>query len=234
MIKLFCLPYAGGSAMMYNRWGKYLDPGIKLMPVELAGRGRRIDDAFYCNRQQAVDDVFRLIEPQTDTSPYAIFGHSLGAMIAYEVVQKIRLLGLPAPQHSFFSGQGAPHVIPPEKKIYHLMNEASFKKELIELGGTPPEFFEYPEMLDVFLPLLRNDFMLAETDNYTNEPCPLDGNITIFMGKDDSFNAEECDGWKRHTKRLCSTHYFEGGHFFLHDSAEQMVKLINHALSKSY
>lgn len=234
MIKLFCLPYAGGSAVIYNRWQQYLAPGIKLMPIELAGRGRRIDDTFYRNRKEAVEDVFRIIEPEIGATPYAIFGHSLGSMIAYEVVQKIRLLGLPAPQHSFFSGKGAPHLSHLDKKIFHLMNEVNFKRELIELGGTPPEFFEYPEMMSVFLPLLRNDFMLAETDTYTEEICPLDGDITIFLGKDDDFTAEECDGWKRHTKQICHTHYFEGGHFFLHDSSERMVKLINHALSKSY
>src|SRR6185295_19672066 len=99
-------------------------------------------------RADAVEDVFRLIKSEISHSPYAIFGHSMGSLIAYELVQKIKARKLSGPIHAFFSGSCAPH-LRDEKKTYHLMNESDFRSEVIELGGTPPEFFEHPELIDM-------------------------------------------------------------------------------------
>ena len=88
-IKLFCFPYAGGSAAAYNKWRQYLDKHIELRPVELAGRGRRIYDPLYQSIEEAVDDVYQLISPELAKGPYAFFGHSMGGIIAYELAYKI-------------------------------------------------------------------------------------------------------------------------------------------------
>lgn len=224
--KLFCLPYAGGAAIIYNSWKQFLDSEIALKPVELAGRGRRINESFYKNRSEAVEDVFKLIKNDISEAPYLLFGHSMGTLITYELVQKIREHQLPGPLHVFFSGSSAPHLKDDNKK-YHLMSEADFKEEVLQLGGTPREFFENPELLDVFLPVLKNDFRLSETDLHTGEINPLDESITVFLGREDELTQQQCEEWRRHTKERCALHYFDGGHFFLHEETEKIVKIIN-------
>jgi medium-chain acyl-[acyl-carrier-protein] hydrolase len=229
-ITLFCLPYAGGSAAVFSSWGRYVASEIKLVPIELAGRGKRIHDALYPDLPAMVEDVFTMVRKEATQSPYAIFGHSMGALVSYALTHKLIENNLPPPLHIFFSGRGAPHVRQPDEKKCHLLNEHDFREQVMKLGGTPPEFFQHPELMELFLPLLRNDFKIAESDFYAGVIKPLDINITVFEGKDDDLTAEECDGWKKHTRQLCSMHYFEGGHFFLHQEKEQIVRFINHTL----
>ncbi len=230
MIKLFCFPYAGGSSGVFSNWKQYLHAGIELVPVELAGRGKRIHEPLYKDISEVVNDVFQLMKADIAYGPYALFGHSMGCMIAYDLMEKIRNSNLHRPLHLFFSGRGAPHLKREDEKKYHLMNDKDFKRAIIELGGTPLEFFEHPELLELFIPLLKNDFKIAETGIEKREIHPLDESITIFLGKEDDLTAEQCDGWKRHTKKLCSIHYFQGGHFFLHKQTQKMVTLIDHIL----
>jgi surfactin synthase thioesterase subunit len=229
-IKLFCLPYAGGSAAIFNKWKQFVNPAIELVPIELAGRGKRIKEALYKDVNEVVEDVFQVIKEKIDHSHYALLGHSMGAMISYELAQRIADSDLPSPLHVFFSGRKAPHVKRADEKFFHLMNDDEFKLEVIRLGGTPPEFFEHPELLELFLPFLKNDFKIAEAEMHFTEIRPLDCNITVFLGKDEDLTAEECHGWKLHTKQLCSIYYFEGGHFFLHSETEGLVKIINSTL----
>jgi medium-chain acyl-[acyl-carrier-protein] hydrolase len=229
-IKLFCFPYAGGSAVIFNKWKQYLDNNIELIPVELAGRGKRINETLYKDLSYAIEDAYRLVSKEIGISPYALFGHSMGGMISYHLGQKLRDNNYPDPVHIFFSGRNAPHIKISDEKMYHLLEEEEFKKKVIDLGGTPPEFFDHPELLEVFLPLLKNDFKLAETDIHNGEIHPFDCNITVLLGKDEDLTADECDGWKKHTKKLCTIHYFEGGHFFLHDETKQIVRFISNTL----
>jgi surfactin synthase thioesterase subunit len=177
---------------------------------------------------------FQIIRGEIDKAPYALFGHSMGGMVAYELCHKIKEHGLPLPLHVFFSGRYAPQVTAPNHKNYNLMTDEEFKNEVMGLGGTPREFFEYPELLELFLPLLKNDFQLAETEIRGAEITPLDGAITVFLGKEDDLTPEQCVAWKKHTRRLCTIYYFEGGHFFLHDETEQLLKIINQILSNAY
>lgn len=232
-IKLFCLPYAGGSAAIYSKWKQYLDTDIELIPIELAGRGKRINEPFYPDVPALIDDIYNLVSNKVEGDPYAFFGHSMGGMISYQICQILCEKNHQAPMHVFFSGRGAPHVKRPDEKKYHLLNEEEFKKAVISLGGTPPEFFDHPELLEFFLPLLKNDFRLDETDFLNCEINPLDSNISVFLGKEEDLTTEQCDGWKKHTKKFCSIHYFEGGHFFLHDEVEQVVRLINNTLLRN-
>lgn len=230
-MKLFCVPYAGGSAVVFNSWKKYLDPRIELIPIELAGRGKRIQHPFYDTVEDAVDDIFNIVKSElTGVEEYAFFGHSMGGMLIYELAQKIKQMGIKQPKHLIFSGRNVPHILEEKEKDYHLLDEENFRKKIIDLGGTPPEFFEYPELLELFIPLLRNDFRLAAVDYHKREITPFDCNISIFVGKTEDMTAEQIDGWKDHTMGVCSTYYFNGGHFFLHDEVPQMMRLLNNTL----
>ncbi|MFL5748600.1 MAG: thioesterase II family protein [Niastella sp.] len=232
--KLFCLPYAGGSASIYNRWKQHLGADIELVTIELAGKGRRIGESLYQDLSEAVQDVYKIIKKDLADAPYALFGHSMGGLISYELAQRIRANGLPAPVHIFFSGKSAPHIEREDEKKYHLMDDEEFERELIHLGGTPPEFFESPELAGIFLPILRSDFKMAQTTTNKGVIYPLNIPITVFLGKKDDQTPEQCDGWKFHTTKGCTLHYFEGGHFFLHDEMDPILKIINRTIRDSY
>lgn len=231
-VKLFCFPYAGGSATIYSKWKPHLT-GFELVPVELAGRGKRMQDRMYAGLHEAVDDLYQRLRGGIEDSPYAFFGHSLGGLLAYELAQKIKNLDVRQPLHLFFSGKSAPSVERRDEKKYHLMDDEEFKQEVMGLGGTPPEFFNHPELMDLFLPLLRNDFKLAETSLAEKEVVPFDCDISVFLGKEDNeISAGQADGWKAHTKGACTLHYFNGDHFFLHDETAAITALINYNLTK--
>jgi medium-chain acyl-[acyl-carrier-protein] hydrolase len=231
-MKLFCFPYAGGSAAVYTSWKAQIGAAIELVPIELTGRGRRIADPLYQSTADMIDEVFALVCDQIDQdSPYAFFGHSMGAIIAYEVSRKLALAGLRMPEHVFFSGRGAPDVKGRDKQ-YHLMSEDEFRAELINLGGTPPEFFEHPELMDLFLPVLKNDFMLAETAEWKSHGFQFETDITVFMGKADDMLPGQSEGWYNQTTGRCTVHFFEGDHFFLHQEYKTMVKLIRQQLKE--
>ncbi len=232
-IKLFCFPYAGGSAAAYNKWRQYLDKHIELRTVELAGRGRRIYDPLYRSIEEAVEDVYHMISAELAKEPYAFFGHSMGGIIAYELAYKIRNNNLPEPVHIFFSGRGAPNVPDEDEEIWHTLPDDEFKEKILELGGTPKEFFEHPELIEVLLPMLRTDFRIAETYQHDGEVKPLDYDITVFIGKEEEVTAEQMHGWREHTKKVCTIHYFAGEHFFIHEETEQLVKVINNTLANA-
>ena len=234
-IKLYCVPYAGGSATVYYRWKKYLDADIELKPLELAGHGSRIGEPLYSDRAQAVDDFFGKMKDTIAYSPYALFGHSLGGMICYDLAQKIAAENFPPPRHIFISGKGAPHVYRTDKRIFHLMDERMFRDELLDMGGTPPELFDDPELELTFLPVLKNDMRLAETNTGEGELFrPLDTDMTIFSGLEDRITPEECEPWKEHTTGCCKIYYFKGGHFFIHEEWQQIARLANDILRSDF
>ena len=240
-IKLFCFPYAGGSSTVYHQWKSLLGDNIELRPIELAGRGRRIGEDMYKNLEEVVDDVFQLIRGEIQQSPYMLYGHSMGALITYELAQKINDFRLPKPVHLFFSGKGAPHVKRLDKKKYHLLDEKAFREEVINLGGTPPELFEHPELMELLLPLLKNDFRIAETYSHAGSIRPFDQDITVLLGREDDLTTEQCEEWAKHTSEKCQFHYFPGGHFFINNEAVNITQIIksmavkeDHLLPKAY
>jgi surfactin synthase thioesterase subunit len=232
-IKLFLFPYAGGAAASYNQWRQFLDPTIEYRSIELAARGRRMREPNYNTIDDAVEDVFNIIKNELSQGPYALFGHSMGSMIAFELAYKIKKNNLPMPIHIFFSGRAAPQIPRDKKRTLHHLADEEFKKQLLEMGGTPKEFFDHPELLEVFLPLLKGDFRLTETYIHPKKDAPLDVDMTVFSGKQDEDSTEEVEAWRVHAGRNCDIHYFEGGHFFIHDEPKQVVDIVNNAIRKA-
>ncbi len=229
-IRLYCFPYAGGSASVFNRWRQLADPRIDLKPIELAARGRRMREPNYKSIDNAVDDVFNLLKNEFSGGSYALYGHSMGSMIAFELAHKIKQNGLPAPLHIFFSGRAAPRITRDGKRKLHHLPEKEFKDQMLEMGGTPKEFFEHPELLEVFLPLLRGDFMLTETYIHPLKNTPLDCNITVLAGLQDEDSRDEVEAWRDYTCGTCNITYFEGGHFFIHEETDKVLGIINNTL----
>lgn len=230
-MKLFVLPYAGGSTSAFSKWKAHIAGHIDFIPVELAGRGKRMSEVNYKDLSAAVEDVYNIILPQIQNHEYALFGHSMGSLLIHELTKKMRDTNNRMPRHLFFSGRGAIQVKRPDDKIYHLMPDDLFRKEIDNLGGTPPEFFEYPELMELFLPLIKSDFAIAETNIELDNFEPINVDITVFNGNEDDITSEQHEGWKFYTSRTCHMHIYEGDHFFLNHKMEEMMQIINATLS---
>jgi medium-chain acyl-[acyl-carrier-protein] hydrolase len=230
MIKLFCLPYAGGSAMIYHRWKRSLHGTIQLCPIELTGRGKRFTEPYYDSLLAAVEDVYELVKPELNRGPYAFFGHSMGSLLAYELARKIETLPHPKPLHLFLSGGNPPH-LKNNEKIYHTMPEEEFKVEILKMGGTPREVFEHKELLEIFIPLLRADYKIIETYEFQPDHPVFDYGITGFYGKaDEEATGDKMREWQQYTKTQFWLHEYEGGHFFIHDYMDEIIQIINNTM----
>lgn len=223
---LFCIPYAGGSQTAYYKWRNGLDPSIQLEAIELKGRGKRINEIFYRNFEEAVNDIFDIIEDKIIKDDYAIYGHSMGSLLAYELYYKINSKKLRKPKHIFFSGQNAPNNVNKGKLIHNLPND-EFMKEIMELGGTPKELLESKELLELFIPIMRNDFSILEKYIYMKKQEKIDCDISILSGKEDSIHSDDICVWKEHASKNVNIYEFEGDHFFIHNNLDKIIHIIN-------
>ncbi len=232
-VKLFFFPYAGGSAtMIYKKWEKYLSPEIEIIPVELAGRGKRIKDSLYRNFNEAIDDIFQQVVDSIDNQNYAFFGHSMGALIAYEIGQRIIKKNLKMPEHLFFSGKEAPHIS--KKNLIHHLPEEQFKQEIINLAGIPDEVISNKDLMNYFMPIIKADYTLFELYQYDENNVAFDTDISILWGKEDEGNMLSVVDWERYSTTQCNFFLFNGGHFFLNEETENICKVINKALVNDF
>ncbi len=232
-IKLYCLPYAGGSATIYSKWRKYLDSSIELCPVELAGRSGRFKEPYYSSMTEAVEDIANLIGNGLDGSEYALFGHSMGSMIAYELISRFQAKNLKLPAHVFFSGRYPP-TIKKEKKDMHLLPEAEFEQEVIKFGGIPEKLFRFGGLMKIALETLRADYRVIEAYHCDHPKERFEFDFSVMAGRDDPL-AEPSDmkEWEIYAAGQCTFYYFDGGHFYLHDHTEEITQIINNTLIHS-
>lgn len=227
---LICLPYAGGSSTFYNKWKQFLPSNIEMGIYELAGRGTRASDStnYACIEDIAADLFSQMDADNLFNKPYYLFGHSLGALIAVKLCNLIREKGKMLPAHLFASGEGAPTHTREQKKL-HLLNDQEFVSELKKLGGMTDDFFNYPELQEYYLPILRNDLMIAETAVF-NGILPFDFNMSVLVGKEDTWTVDQIYKWNSYTSGICSFHFFNGGHFYLTDCGKEIIHIIKSCL----
>lgn len=223
-IKLFCLPYAGGSGNIYNQWQQHINNNIEIFPIELAGRGRRFNEPLFDNIDLMTEDVYNKIKDLIEESPYAFFGYSMGSIIAYELIRKIEMLNLKPPMHAFFSAK-APLQLYYKNENIHLLEDNKFITEIMELGGTPKEIFENKELRDIYMEILKCDYKAAESYVYQNGN--INCNISILYGKKDDKIAEQIHEWAKLTNCSCTFYSFEGGHFFMHKELDKITNIVN-------
>ncbi|WP_339281036.1 alpha/beta fold hydrolase [Paenibacillus sp. FSL H8-0282] len=225
-MKLFCIPYAGSSASIYSQWSSELGGIAEIIPVELAGRGRRIYDPLYRSFEEAVEDVTSIIVQQLNENPYAIFGHSLGAILAYETIHQLKRMEYMEPDIAFFSARSAPQIIDKDKEIVHTFPDEEFKRHIMELGGTPPHFFENTELLELFLPIIRSDFRIAETYLFQERKSKLGCDVYILSGNQDETTSGDVREWDQVTNNACKYFEFDGDHFFIHSQSQSVIETI--------
>lgn len=231
-MKLFCLPYAGGSEAIYYDWKKYLSPFVKLEAVKLKGRGQRQGECFYKDFEDAVNDIFDSIKDQINCNEYALFGHSMGAILIYELYYKICKENCRKPAHMFFAGHEAP-CVEKEKKKLHQLSDRNFMNEIIDMGGTPKEVLENQELMEYCLPILRSDFQLIENYVYREHSEKIECDITVFTGKEDDITMDELLAWKSLSNREFHLYPMEGDHFFINQQIAEITRLICELCGKS-
>jgi len=231
-IRLYCIPYAGGSASVFTSWSRYIGDFCELIPIELAGKGKRRNDPWYKNMEEAVNDVYRMISNDIDKKPYALFGHSLGSYMTYALYSRLKRHGHRAPLHLFISGWWAEHIVK-RSPGYHNLPLEQFKIELLKFGGVPKELIDNASLLEYFIPVLRQDFRIIEEYKDIGNIPDIDCDISIFAGnKDSNSNPKDISKWRKYAKKEYNIYSFEGGHIFINENIKDVVKVINETLNK--
>jgi medium-chain acyl-[acyl-carrier-protein] hydrolase len=213
-MRLFCLPHAGGGATAFHSWNSLLPPSVQVCSVLLPGRETRLSEPLYSELDPLVDAIARELRPWLDI-PYAVFGHSMGALLAFEWVRRLQREGYSMPVWLFLSGRRAPDAQGGETTLPHSLSDREFVEELTRLyQGMPEEVLQSPELMEVFLPILRADIAVVESYRF-KEGEPLDCPMTVFAGMEDaSVSWDQMLGWQRHARGGFAAQLLPGGHFY--------------------
>ena len=229
-LRMFCFPYAGGGASAYRGWGASLPQEIEVCPVQLPGREGRLREQPFTRPEELIQAVADALTPWFDL-PFVFFGHSMGAMIGFELSRELRRRGRTLPLHLFVSGRRAPQ-LPTRDEPIHDLPEPEFIERLRELNGTPEEVLQHAELMKLLTPLLRADFAVNETYNYTEEE-PLDPGISAFGGLADSdVKREDVEAWSIQTRGRFRMRMMPGDHFFLHPQKDLIIESVARDLAE--
>lgn len=228
--RLFCLPYAGAGSAAFHGWSQILPRTLQVCPVLLPGREARLTEP-------AIADIGRLSQVLADALaphfdlPFALFGHSVGALVAFELARELRRRGAPQPLHLFASAFRAP-TRPNVNPVLHALPEPALISALHGYGGVPAGVLDNRELLDLVLPTVRADFALHETYVYRPE-APLDIPLTVFGGaRDSKVHPEHLDGWQQQTCARFRQEMYDGDHFFLKPFRPQVSAVIVEELTR--
>jgi medium-chain acyl-[acyl-carrier-protein] hydrolase len=229
--RLFIFPYAGGSPAAFNKWSREFPGNIEVWIVHYPGRASRYNEKLITDVSILVEGIYEAFQSFLD-KPFAFFGHSMGALIAFELVRSLRQNNLPQPITLFVSACGAPHIGNPHKPI-HSLPEAGFIKALGDLNGTPMELLNNAELMELVLPAIRADFHVVENYHFVGD-TPLQSPIIAFGGLDDPrISRERLEGWAFQTSSSFSSEYFPGDHFFINTASKWVISSITEALISS-
>jgi surfactin synthase thioesterase subunit len=223
--KLIMLPFAGGGRQAYRPLEAHLADCVMMLPVELPGRGARFREPPLTEMDEMVRDALHKVRPSL-TGPYALFGHSLGAVVAYHMTQRIVRSSLPPPVHLFVSGSRPPWVH--AESIGHLPDSA-FLRRLREKGGMADEAADNEELMELMLPVLRADVRAGEIRCHPPTE-PVDVPMSILCGSDDEAACSRGSEWAMASSRPSRTYELPGGHFFIFDVPDRVGCIISETL----
>jgi len=231
-ICLYCLPFAGGNSYSYRPLQNILnDTAVQLSPLELPGRGKRIREKLLIELNALAVDAFQQLAQQNLTQPYALFGHSMGALLVYLVTHQLIALRLPLPTHLFVSGHRAPSQSR-RLSLKHNLPKTEFIAMLHRLGGCPVEILQDAELIDFFEPVLRSDLQAAELYQY-HPRLPLPIPMTVLFGStEQEVNYQEAAAWQQETTYPLTINEIAGGHFFIFEQTSQIKQIILQTLIK--
>lgn len=230
-LRLFCFPYAGGGASVYRGWADELPEAIEVCPVQPPGREGRIRQPPHRDLDSLVEALDEGLAAELDERPFAFFGHSLGAIAAYELARRRRAGGRTGPIHLLVSAHSAPS-LPDEDEPIHDLPPDRFLARLRDLNGTPAEVLDHPELMSLIEPLLRADFRVNET--YRHRPGePLDCAVTAIGGfRDGEVPKAKLEPWREVSRGPFRLHMVPGDHFFLSGPGKpHLLRLVGEALA---
>ncbi|MEH6534418.1 MAG: thioesterase domain-containing protein [Photobacterium frigidiphilum] len=232
-VRIFFLPYAGGSASIYQDWTSQLPPGVEAVLIQLPGRANRFGEELISKMPTLINQLFENIVEMTDL-PYIIFGHSMGSRIGYQLIDFLKKNEYPLPVHFIASGSKAPHQ-KRHKSGSYLLPEEEFIQEIKRLDATPQEIIDNKELLNICINILRSDFEVAD---YQSEIPNIKHNIsfTLLFGLfDEEVCFDDIEEWKLHFESDIDVILFNGGHFFINSHQSKLISEINkicHAIER--
>jgi len=229
-LRLFCFPYGGGAASVFRAWPDRFPPDVEICPVQLPGRENRFAEPAFTHVTPLVEELAGIIRQHLDR-PYALLGHSMGALAAFELARELRRRGEPAPAGLVVSGRVAPQAQPADPAI-HALDGEDFIKAAGELGGTPAAYLRDPKLKDYFVPLLKADLAITETYAYGDE-APLDCPIDALCGTDDPrVSGGDMAAWRVQTTAGFSLAMLPGDHFFINAPRSGYVETVLRCLGR--
>ena len=220
-VRLFCFTYAGSSAQIFHRWNDYAPEWLEVSGCELPGHGARLAEKPLDTQEAAAVEIADILEPLLDR-PYALFGHCLGAALAYEATRVLRDRGKAQPLRLFSSGARGPHLGIPIADV-ESMEDDEFIEHMHKAYSAPIAFLRHPEMRPLFLPMVRADARMTQTYRYTPGP-PVSYPVTAVAGETDpDVQMEHLEGWLQHTAASVATRIYPGNHFFFLESAPRLL-----------
>lgn len=222
--RLFCLPFAGGGSSLYRGWSAQLSPGIEVCPIQLPGRESRISEPALDNHRTLATALANQLSLYVDR-PYYVYGHSMGALLAFEVLRLLQESGQPLPELVFLAAHRAAH-LPPRRRSLLDLDDAEFISRISAFGGFQREVLESAELLELVMPTLRADFSVC--DGYQYAPgAPLDCPIVAISGADDpEVPPPDMSPWQEHTRHPLQHVTLDAGHFFLKTHSDELMAVI--------
>ncbi len=226
-VDLICLPFAGGNKYSYVPYQHLLPSGLCMKVLELPGRGDRYHETLLTDIESMVGDLYAQLQKEI-RGPYAIFGHSMGAILSYLLLKRIVADRLPQPRHLFVSGSRGPAV---KRRLpqYHKLPKDQFVERLRTLGGCPEEILVNKEIMDLYEPILRADFQAIETYEY-QAGKPLSIPTTVLLGTEDEVTLEDGEAWQQQTNFKIQLNQFSGDHFFIFKHREKVLQIVTRTL----
>lgn len=231
--RLLCFHHAGGAASAFNDWQRELGPHVTVLPVQLPGRERRAAEPRFTGIDALVADLDRSLDPLLNEGSYAFYGHSMGAIVAYNLALHRAERGRSLPFRLMVGAYPPPHVLAPITAALDLTDE-QLARWLVDLGGMSEMLLAYPEWVQSALDLLRDDLRVCQSHRPPGDrplPCPID----VFAGEDDPLLPfGEVAGWARHTTAVCRIHAMPGGHFFTQESSAVFLRTLTSLVSPRF
>ncbi len=233
--KIIAIPFAGGNKYSFNKIEKHISPYFEWITLELPGRGDRFKEPLLDNIHDMIDDLFVNIRQYIMKGEYILLGHSMGCLLGYELMKKIRKNDLKLPVCTFFLGRGAPEHNRFKNKKSTLPQEL-FWEEIKKMGGMPDDFFEQKDLLEFFYPILKNDFKAIENYNYLKMEKPFSIPMYIMMGEEEIGEGEKTSlddmkDWINETDADCNFEIVKGNHFFINENSNIIAKKIIDTIS---
>jgi medium-chain acyl-[acyl-carrier-protein] hydrolase len=222
-MNIFLFHHAGGDKYFFREFEKKLLPHLEPISIEVPGRGDRFGEVLLNDMDSITEDVYQQIKPYIN-KPYMILGFSMGTLVAYTLMLKIRKQGKLLPKHVFLLGRESPDFFKRDIFSYKYSSK-DFWNHVSKYGGLPEILLQNEEIKNMYEPILRADFQVLEEFSFIQEP-KLPVSATILLGDEDMVKEENAQTWQLHFEPEIDMHVLKGGHFFLLDNMDDIARMI--------